>query len=144
MVNQSTGLSVRGNVRPRPLQASTNIIHTKIGANLKENSTSSLIFNKQNLPNTNLKKNDANTKKDNASIKAKQSDLKKSTKSIITNKNKPQAQTDENDVQQYVKESYNPLDHVHPFDEELYQKVAKLELADDGLPKFESEEPFDF
>lgn len=53
-------------------------------------------------------------------------------------------QIGENDVSSFVKNAYDPLRDVHPFDEELYQRVLKLELADDGLPTYETDEPFDF
>lgn len=64
-----------------------------------------------------------------------------------TNTNDIKEQTkkvDENDVSQFIKDPYDPLSEVHPMDEELYHKVLKLELADDGLPTFDSSEPFDF
>lgn len=51
---------------------------------------------------------------------------------------------DENDEVIYSKDSYNALLDICPFDEILYAKVKKLELADDGLPTFDSTEPFDF
>lgn len=40
--------------------------------------------------------------------------------------------------------SYDPLKDLYGFDEELYQTVLKLELADDGLPDYRVNEPFDF
>lgn len=51
---------------------------------------------------------------------------------------------DENDESVFAKNPYEPLLDTCPFDEVLFEKVMKLELADDGLPKFDSTEPFDF
>lgn len=58
---------------------------------------------------------------------------------------KQQPKSDENDISQFIKEAYNPLDAIYSFDEELCEKVRKLELADDGFPPIEApSEPFDF
>jgi hypothetical protein len=67
----------------------------------------------------------------------------------IENESKPSSTTpvkkvDENDLTDYVKNAYNPLNDIHAFDEDLYQRILKLELADDGLPSYELDEPFDF
>lgn len=120
--NLKKGLSV-GNTntigsKPRPLQLSTNTIHaqqSKIPISLKSAQ----------------KTGDGPIKKKTQTPKADK---------IIKN----QAKSDENDVGPYAQESYNPLLDLHPMDEELYQKVLKLEIADDGLPVFKSDEPFDF
>lgn len=109
--------------RPKPLQASTNTIHTQ----------------NQRLLSTKSHSNDKNTKEDEL--------LKKRTASTSKLDSKVTPKTDENDTSEYVTkfgESYDPLLDFCPFDEELYQKVLKLELADDGLPTFNSDEPFDF
>lgn len=106
--------------KPKPLQLSTNTIHAiqPKTPNLSEN-------NKLNL-------------NDDGPLKKKTQTPKVEKKTLLT------SISDENDVEQFVPEPYNPLLDVHPFDEELYKKVLNLELADDGLPKFDSNEPFDF
>lgn len=68
--------------------------------------------------------------------KSKQSETKTTT--ALTTK------VDENDISSFINNAYDPLSDVYPLDEDLYQKVLQLELADDGLPKFKSDEPFDF
>lgn len=147
------------NGRARPLQASTNIIHTKIpkridnvvhdrvklpeknklrpvasGPQKKETlSTSKRVLKKSDITSSQTSKGDENDVAHNT----REDELKPpSTTPVKT--------TDENDLSEYIKNAYNPLNDVHPFDEELYQKVLKLKLADDGLPTFELDEPFDF
>lgn len=105
-------------LKARALKPSTNTIHAR---NKKAE-------NRQILPQKN-------------SINVPKETLKKKTQ---TSKVTSQPKIDENDVSHFVKNSYNPLLDICALDDDLYQKVLKLELADDGIPKFESSEPFDF
>ena len=150
--------------KAKPLQPATNIIHTKITQeadryeNLKSGrslqgglqnrvsqpkdlkalkASTNIIHNKtQRKAPRGLKKLDENS--DAVKLPEKNETESKSTPA------KSKIKVDENDVDAYFKGSYNPLDDYYPLDEELYQRVCKLELADDGLPKFDSDEPFDF
>lgn len=126
-VNRTGGLTNR----PKPLQLSTNTIH----ASQQQQQL-------QQQKNHGLNTGDKNYKKsiDNEPIK-KKSQIPKLENLAQTKVTK----SDENDVEeQFIPESYNPLDDIYALDEDLYQKVLKLDLADDGLPKFDTEEPFDF
>lgn len=104
-------------IKPKPLQASTNTIHSQ-------------------------KRNQQNLKQQQVNVSRLEEKLKK--KSQIKNTAKTIPKVDENDVESFVGGSYNPLLDYHCLDEELYQKVLKLELADDGLPNPDLSEPFDF
>lgn len=126
------GLKVSTNIRlaesksnkPKPLQASTNTIHSqplRVPTGIK---TDKKAADEDDL----LKKKAQPTK-------IQPHDGKKSATT---------PKIDENTVNPFIKDPYNPLLDVHQFDEELYQKVLKLELADDGLPIFDHDEPFDF
>lgn len=115
--------------RPKPLQASTNTIHNQ----------------EQRLLSSRSHSNDKNTQQDDSLKKKTPSTSKLEGKTITSTL--PEPKTDENDTGAFgtkFGESYDPLLDYCPFDEELYQKVLKLELADDGLPTFNSDEPFDF
>lgn len=122
-------------MKVRPLQSSTNTIHnqqSKKPVNRKITNEGNHLTKRSTNPSIKVDtkpKIDGNdlTKKSNPSIKV---DAK--------------PKIDENDMTQFVKQSYNPLLDVYSLDEELYQKVLKLELADDGLPSYETSEPFDF
>ena len=142
------------NSKSKPLQASTNIIHTKIPKRIDN-----LVFNKTRQGLAKQLSDPAPKKKAISHKTLKQSDIKSSQTPKIgensvnkferigikkTNTATPVEKVDENDMSAMVKNAYDPLKDVYPFDEELYQKVLKLELADDGLPKFEFEEPFEF
>lgn len=119
MIN-TTRRRVALGAKPKPLQQSTNTIHAQ----------------KQRLPNV-LKPDKQNNVQD--------SELKKKKSHASPKENGPAAtKVDENDVSSFVTDSYNPLLDVCPFDEELYQKVLKLQIDDDGLPPIKSGEPFDF
>lgn len=109
--------------KPKPLHASTNTIHS-----LKQKLPSKNIISENNL------KSENNTEPSG----------KKAQGTLTENKIKPDVKVDENDVSPFVTNPYDPLREICPFDEELYQKVLKLEIADDGLPTFNSDEPFDF
>lgn len=113
-------------VKPRPLHASTNTIHTQ-----QHKSTS---IKQQNS-------HDKNSPTEDDLLKKKISSTSKSDDKTTP---KLEPKTDENDTTAFVANSYNPLLDFYPFDEELYQKVLNLELANDGLPTFVSDEPFDF
>lgn len=105
--------------KPKPLQASTNTIHTH-----------------QKASAANL---DGRKVVDDIDL------LKKPVQSNeIPNLKNTKSKSDENDCSAFVKNAYDPLNDVYALDEELYQRVLKLELADDGLPDFKSDEPFDF
>lgn len=122
-------------MRPRPLQASTNIIHTKTLRNNLDNLKLSVNQNKQNLIEPAIEKT---TK----SLKTNQTDLKKTSKNKSTISATPAKKTDENDiddVEVFAKQPYNPLDHVQPLDDALHQKLSKLDLADDGYSKVQSD-----
>lgn len=110
--------------KPKPLQISTNTIHA------------------QQQQQHDLKPTLKNNKNDNIDEPfKKKTQTPKTDKKTIASKI---TQSDENDIDQFIQESYDPLKDIYALDEELYQKVLKLELADDGLPKFDSSEPFDF
>lgn len=116
--------------KPKPLQASTNTIHNQ----------------EQRLLSSRSHSNDKNTQQDDSLKKKTSSTSKLESKTNITS-TLPEPKTDENDTGAFgteFGESYDPLLDYCPFDEELYQKVLKLELADDGLPTYNSDEPFDF
>lgn len=120
--------------KPKPLQASTNTIHVKQQKLLKDLKGSS----GENDP---IKKH-ISTPKKATKERANSSKEKATTKEKI---NTPKVKSvDENDVGPFIDNPYDPLKHIHQFDEELYQKVLKLEMADDGLPSCISDEPFDF
>lgn len=105
--------------KPRPLQASTNTIHSsqKVQSNLESKSIDEKDLCKKPV--------------------LQEEPQKQSVKNI-------KSKSDENDVSAFIKNAYNPLDDIHPLDEELYKRVLKLELADDGLPDYKCSEPFDF
>lgn len=137
------------------MQASTNIIHTKIPRRIdnviheRARQTGKQILIdpiKSNLISTHKKPLKKAENKSNQTPKVDENDVSQYT---ISNDPKPSSKspvkkTDENDLSEYVKNAYNPLNDVHAFDEELYQKILKLEIADDGLPTFDLDEPFDF
>lgn len=50
----------------------------------------------------------------------------------------------EDQVSASVENAYDPLKDVYMFDEELFKVVCKLDIADDGLPDYKFDEPFDF
>jgi len=105
--------------KPKPLQLSTNTIHVKQQIGLGK-------------------------PRHNKNIASQNDDLKKKNKETQSSKAKEAAISDENDVCPILTGPQEPMLSIHSLDEELYQKVLRLELASDGLPLFESEEPFDF
>lgn len=116
--------NTRLGLKPRPLQLSTNTIH--------------------NHPLKKLQPSISERKK----TKTKTTD-ENQVKSLDENHVKPQDEnqikaSDENHVKASVENAYDPLKDVYMFDEELYETVCKLELADDGLPVYKCDEPFDF
>lgn len=136
------------------MQASTNIIHTKIPQRIDnivkqpvegpikptQQTIKSPVKNPQQVCKDTINKSTAKTfrppKVDENAV---------SSFAISQEKSKPVVeQVGENDIDSLIKNAYNALDDVHPFDEELYKKVLSLELADDGLPSCETNEPFDF
>jgi hypothetical protein len=152
--NQPIGLAQRSasaNNRAKPLQASTNIIHTKIPRRIenviqnKARQTGKQVLSdpiRKEAISARTKSTKKADTKSNLTPKIDENDvLQSATENDLT---KSVKQTDENDVSEYVKNAYNPLDDIYGLDEELYQKVLKLEIADDGLPTFKSDEPFDF
>ena len=157
-IKQSTGLSQRSNSannRARPLQASTNIIHTKIPRRVdnlihlkgRQTGKQALLDPIKEDPTPTYKK--PLQKSENNPIHTPKVDENDVSQYTLNNELKPSSTTpvkknDENDLSEYVKNAYNPLNDVYAFDEELYNKVLNLEIADDGLPSFELEEPFDF
>lgn len=106
--------------KPRPLAISTNTIHSQ----------------KQLRPTT-TKQEKTNKPEDNP-VKKKVQTPHQESKPTQTPK------VDENAEDPFVTDPYDPLQDIYPLDEELYQKVLKLELADDGLPPYMVDEPFDF
>ena len=119
----SNGLRIGLANKPKqPLHASTNTIHTQ-----QQRRPANIKSDKKNKVEDDL------IKKKTTVITRDQTD----TKTVIP-------KIDENDISPFITDPYDPLLDVYPLDEELYQKVLKLELAPDGLPTFESDEPFDF
>lgn len=107
--------------KPKPLQASTNTIHT----HQKASQPAAIPDGKKVVDDIALCK-------------------KPVQQNEIPNLKNAKSKSDENDCSAFVKNAYDPLTDVHALDEELYQRVLKLELADDGLPELKSDEPFDF
>lgn len=108
--------------KPKPLGISTNTIHS-----LKQPRSGNLKHDKdeKNKPEPDVVKKKVQTPHPNS-------------KTTETPK------VDENTEDPFTQDPYDPLLDVYPLDEQLYQKVLKLELADDGLPSFKIDEPFDF
>lgn len=113
------------------MQASTNIIHTKISSRIP-----------RNISNIKLSTLNGKSESQEEPIKKVKGQKVKQAEAKLTATST--TKIDENDEYAFVKNAYNPLDAVYPFDEELYEKVLKLELADDGLPAINCDEPFDF
>lgn len=106
--------------KPKPLGISTNTIHS-----LKQPKSGNLKHNKEE--------------------KNKPEPVKKKVQTPHTgSKTTGTSTVDENTDDPFAQDPYDPLLDVYPLDEQLYQKVLKLELADDGLPSFKIDEPFDF
>lgn len=108
--------------KPKPLQASTNTIHT----HQKAPQSAIIPEGKKLVDDIDLCKKPVQQNEKTPNLK--------NTKSP----------SDENDCSDFVKNAYDPLKEICGLDEELFQRVMKLELADDGLPEFKSDEPFDF
>lgn len=137
-------MNIVKNGKPKPLQASTNIIHTKIPRrieNLIHDKAAQLPVKQQSDP---LRKKQASTTKKQLDLKLSHQTPKIGENNVQQSHRSTIRKVDENDVKTMVENAYDPLKDVHPFDEELYQKVKKLELADDGLPEFDYSESFDF
>lgn len=101
----------------------------------------------QNASNTidNLKQGlNSTTRKQPVTQKQPDTQKKPTIHKKPTVQKQPKKTVDENTEQFVPDSSYDPLSEIYSLDEELYQKVLKLELADDGLPVFVSNEPFDF
>lgn len=108
--------------KPKPLQASTNTIHT----NQKSTQLNSNLEGKNTIDKDLCKK-----------VVLQEESQKQSQKNI-------KSKSDENDISAFIKNAYDPSNDIYALDEELYQRVLKLELADDGLPDCKCSEPFDF
>lgn len=124
-------------LKPRPLHASTNTIHAK-QQHLQNHKRVPLGLKAGN------KVNNSNIKDEPIKKKNQPANAKPTTSNVKTTLTNTTTKVDENSVQHGVAESYDPLLDIYPFDEELYQKVLKLELADDGLPKCSADDSFDF
>lgn len=152
--DENAAVNVNMSGKPKPLQASTNIIHAKTPRridNLIHDKSRQLTGHKLNDPlrkkhETTLSNKKQTDLKASQPSKKSENDLKHGQKSISKNTTTtPVKKVDENDVGAMVENAYNPLNDVYPFDEKLFQKVMELECADDGIPKFEDYgEPFDF
>lgn len=133
------GLSIR-DVNKEPLKVSTNIVN--------KNAVFQGLPQKNGIHQRIVNKNIANKKLVNQapsgknSIPQKSNDLKDLTDKAL--KTEKKAAPKQNVVKIDENATYDPLDEIFPLDEELYQKVLGLELADDGFPKFDVDEPFDF
>lgn len=150
--DENAAVNVNKSGKSKPLQASTNIIHTKTPRRIDN-----LIYDKsRQLPgkklNDQLKKTQAPTSstrpsdlKASHALRKSENDVgQKSSSKKKTTTTTPVKKIDENGVSAMVKNSYNPLDDVYQFDEVLFQKVMSLKCADDGIPAFDYSEPFDF
>lgn len=117
--------------KPRPLQPSTNIINAQ--------ETRRIPLASKPLESKNLNKSDL---KDDITEKAKLS-ARESCKKTAKKETRP-SKSDENDISHFITNPYDPSSDFYPLDNELYEKILKLELADDGLPDCKCDEPFDF
>lgn len=108
---------INSGLKARPLQASTNTIHA----------TQPLLNSKKCVPEP-TKLND---------LKKKQTNLQAKGTSLMK-------KVDENHTTEFFEDPYDPISDICALDEGLYKKVCELELADDGLPSFQVDEPFDF
>lgn len=116
LTRKHTGLGLR----PRPLQASTNTIHATQPVRVQSTLKAGI--------QEPLKPDDLKKKLASQQIKG----------TTVVNK------VDENHTSEFFDHPYDASSDIYALDEELYKKVCGLELADDGLPSFKIDEPFDF